>query len=317
MTGMQPERPDVALVIPVWNDAAGLERLLCRARSLGCFRQIIVIDDGSDTAVPAAKDITLIRHERSRGGGAARNTGLWQVDTGYLVYCDSDDLPTAEMPQLLADLTQAGSFDFCLFKHADSQRLAQGLWGPPDWDETLWEQAGCGCGALSAAVPATLPILAQTANYPWNKVYRTEFLRQNRILCAETQVHQDIPLHWRAFLTARDVLVSDRICLWHEVDPNGGRLSNRRGRDRFDLLVALDQIGAAALAKGGGWPEAFGTFALGVIAWAKRQIDPTLAAEFDRASADWLQRQFGPVLDRLALDAPDLARRLAQDMSRQ
>ena len=76
MTAMQPERPDVALVIPVWNDPAGLERLLCRARSLDCFRQIIVIDDGSDIAVPAAKDITLIRHERSRGVGLRATPGF-------------------------------------------------------------------------------------------------------------------------------------------------------------------------------------------------------------------------------------------------
>jgi glycosyltransferase involved in cell wall biosynthesis len=306
-----PSPQDVALVIPVWNDAAGLARLLTRARKLGCFRQIVVIDDGSDIPVAAAPDLTLIRHETSRGGGAARNTGLWQVDTRYLIYCDADDLPTAEMPDLLADLSMAGDFDFCLFKHADSQTAAQGSWGQPVWDEVFWAKAGLGCGALSTCDPAVLPILAQTANYPWNKVYRTQFLRQNRILCAETRVHQDIPLHWRSFLLAQDVLVSDRICLWHQVDPNGGRLSNRRGRERFDLLIALDQAGRAAVAKGGAWPAAFGRFALGVIEWGRNQITPALAAEFDQASADWLRQHFGPRLDPLGLDDPILAQRLA------
>lgn len=296
----------LALVIPVHNDPDGLARVLAQARAFGVFAQIVVVDDGSDPPVPDAPDITLIRHASARGGGVARNRGLRAVRTDYVLFFDADDTLTDDLPHLLADLTdharapqngpqnvppgeQPGTprpFDMCLFKHADSRMAAAGLWGQPDWDEVWWQAAGIGPAPLSAPPRAVWPLLAQTANYPWNKILRTRFLRRHRIGCAPTPVHQDIPLHWLAFVHARHVLVSDRICALHHVSPSGGRLTNRNGPERMAVFDALAPV-QKAVAKDPVWRAALAQFAAGLFDWIADRVDAATAPRFAQAARAW------------------------------
>lgn len=296
---------DLALVIPVWNDAPGLARLLEQAHALGVFAQIVVVDDGSD--IPAvAPGCTLIRHDTSQGGGAARNTGLAAVTTRHCLFFDADDLLTGELPLLCADLA-GQNFDTCLFKHADSRVAAEPRWGQPDFDERLWAEAGHAIGALRPARPEGIRLLAQTANYPWNKIYRTAFLRDHHIACAPTRVHQDIPLHWLGLIHAQNVLVSDRVCAWHHIAP-AGRLSNRSGPERLDVFAALAPVVAAATTPE--WQGALARFLPGLMDWARARIAPELAPRFDRTAQDWLARHIAPWLDQIAKTDPDTAQSL-------
>ena len=300
-------------MIPVWNDPAGLARLLTQARAMEVFAQIVVVDDGSTPPVPAAPDLTLLRHDVSQGGGVARNLGLTAVTAEHVLFFDADDLLTTDLPLLLDDLAMAQPFDFCLFKHADSRVSAEARWGQPDWDDRFWQAAGHGTGALREALPEALPILAQTANYPWNKVYRTAFLRDHAIGCAATQVHQDIPLHWLGFIAARRVLVSDRICAWHHVDPAGGRLTNRRGAERLQVFEALTPVAEAA--RDPLWQAALAEFALGLADWVESVLDPDLRETFRTAEAAWLSRRMAGWLPGIAARDAALAARLQERMA--
>ncbi|MGO2521199.1 MAG: glycosyltransferase family 2 protein [Microbacterium sp.] len=78
----------------------------------------ILIDDGSkdvtaeifENAAASDPRITFVRHEASRGLGAARNVGLGFVDTEYLGFLDGDDelTPTA-LARLTGTLGETGS----------------------------------------------------------------------------------------------------------------------------------------------------------------------------------------------------------------
>ncbi|BBZ26823.1 mycofactocin system glycosyltransferase [Mycolicibacterium madagascariense] len=90
-----PSHRDVTVVIPVRDNAIGLNRLV---RSLRGMR-VIVVDDGSSPPVEVADfagphcDIRLLRHDASRGPAAARNTGLAACDTDFVAFLDSDVVP--------------------------------------------------------------------------------------------------------------------------------------------------------------------------------------------------------------------------------
>jgi mycofactocin system glycosyltransferase len=92
--GAGPTAADVAVIIPVKDDAPGLARL----RSLlPAVAEVIVVDDGSADAAAiavAAGDATLIRHDVNRGPGAARQTG-WRRAEGHdiVVFVDADVVP--------------------------------------------------------------------------------------------------------------------------------------------------------------------------------------------------------------------------------
>ena len=310
-------RPD--LVIPCHNDASGLARLLARVRRLECFARIIVVDDGShdpvvDVVTPAP-GLTIVGHETARGGGIARNRGLAEVTADHVIFADADDLLLPAIRNLLADLAAAGPFDICQFRYADSRVAEEGLWGHPDWDERFWEGADHVVGALRTLPDDQWPILAQTANYPWNKVYDTAFLRRHRIGCAATAVHQDIPLHWMSYLEARRVLVSDRVGAWHEVRERGGRLTNRSGRERMEVFDALDPV-ALRIARAGrpDWEAALAEFTLGLIDWGAWKIAPELEDELRAAETHWLNARIGPWMGRIAAADPGLASRLRARM---
>lgn len=85
----------VTVVVPVHDHAAQLASLL---DALGSADEIVVIDDGSadELAVVEAVDgrARLIRHERTRGPAAARNTGWLAAATDLVAFVDADVTPS-------------------------------------------------------------------------------------------------------------------------------------------------------------------------------------------------------------------------------
>jgi mycofactocin glycosyltransferase len=90
-----PSHRDVTVVIPVRDNAYGLQRLVASLHDL----RIIVVDDGSSTPVVqgdfagAHSHIEVLRHAQSKGPAAARNTGLAGCKTGFVAFLDSDVVP--------------------------------------------------------------------------------------------------------------------------------------------------------------------------------------------------------------------------------
>jgi mycofactocin glycosyltransferase len=90
-----PSHRDVTVVIPVRDNALGLSRLVRALRGM----RIVVVDDGS--ALPVGTDdfdgaysaVTVLRHARSKGPAAARNTGLAACETDFVAFLDSDVVP--------------------------------------------------------------------------------------------------------------------------------------------------------------------------------------------------------------------------------
>jgi len=98
---------EVTVVIPVRDRPHELARLL---RGLPVGVPVVVVDDGSTdagatAAVVAEAGAMLLRHPRSLGPAAARNTGLRAVRTPAVAFVDSDVVPCAGwLDTLLAHL---------------------------------------------------------------------------------------------------------------------------------------------------------------------------------------------------------------------
>lgn len=299
---------DLTVAIPAHNDGDALARLLARLQGLEIARHVIVVDDASDTPLEAARlsaasggdpsALTVLRLSENKGAGAARNLALAGVTTEHLLFLDADDLPTRDLHGLCRDLA-GRTFDFCLFQHHDSRMDQDRLWGMTPFDQGFWDMAGAGLGALCDPGPEAARQLAQTANYPWNKIYRTGFLREHGIGCSETLVHNDIELHWRSFLNARRILASDRIGVVHVVKPGGGRLTNRRGPERFAVFAILEKI-AQEIEQGPdrGWRLPFFLFTTGLLDWICGTLQPALRESFTRQARAFLRTHLSGDLRR-------------------
>lgn len=91
-------RPAVTVVIPTFNRASIVGRAIRSVLGQTCQDwELIVVDDGStdgtEPVVTGLSDnrIKYLRHDRKRGGGAARNTGLRYARGDYVAFLDSDD----------------------------------------------------------------------------------------------------------------------------------------------------------------------------------------------------------------------------------
>lgn len=294
---------DLTVAIPSHNDNGHLTRLLSHLAALKFTRSIIVVDDGSlpapdhDTLIKASglapAQLTLLRQPQVAGAGAARNRALLHTTTKHLLFMDADDLPTRELRALCRSLAQAGEFDFCMFQHHDSRMGQSGQWGQMAFDQSLWDKTELNHRNLSEVSTTDAACLAQTANYPWNKIYRTDFLHAHRLRCSDTLVHNDIALHWKSFLRAGRILSSARIGVTHFVTPGGDRLTNRLGAERLRVFEPLEEIALEISVENtqkSPYALAFFGFVLGLLCWVNESLDPSLRSELAQRSTAFFNR---------------------------
>lgn len=102
---------DLSIIIPAYNEADRLPRTLTAVTAyLTAQRrsaEIIVVDDGStdDTSRLAGQvsAVTVIRHDRNRGKGAAVRTGMLAAAGEWRLLCDADlSTPIADLAGLEA-----------------------------------------------------------------------------------------------------------------------------------------------------------------------------------------------------------------------
>lgn len=318
---------NLTIAIPAHNDQSDLARLLMRIQQLKIDAHVVVVDDGSDVVVrrdalldisglPADR-LTLLRHDTALGPGVARNRALQHVQSDHMLFMDADDLPTRELAPLLRDL-DGRDFDFCIFQHHDTRLEREHSWGQTRHDQILWQAAGVDVGALTPVAPPAAALLARTANYPWNKIYRTKFLRDHHIGCSEIMVHEDIELHWQSFLEAGSqtgrILASDRIAVIHMFHEHGTRLTNRTGPERLAVFEPLGLIAAKIdtdMQQYGHFATAFHHFSIGLIDWIWHNLDPTLRPQFTALAQSFRDAHIPPaLLDDIARTDPALVARV-------
>ncbi|MGA1417578.1 MAG: glycosyltransferase family 2 protein [Gemmatimonadaceae bacterium] len=105
-----PPTPCLAVVIPVFNEAATVGRVLHRVLARPEVQEVIVVDDGSTDGTGegvravAAGDprVRLLAHDRNRGKGAALRTGFPEVTAPIVIVQDADlEYDPADYPQMI------------------------------------------------------------------------------------------------------------------------------------------------------------------------------------------------------------------------
>jgi dolichol-phosphate mannosyltransferase len=104
----RPGEPRLACVIPALNEVGKVGPLIARFPA-GVVAEVVVVDDGSTDGTfdeAAAVGATVLRHEATRGSGAAIRTGIdYVLSRGYelvVIMAGDDQDDPAELPLLLA-----------------------------------------------------------------------------------------------------------------------------------------------------------------------------------------------------------------------
>jgi glycosyltransferase involved in cell wall biosynthesis len=108
-----PQAPPrrVSLVVPAFNEASAIGRVVEAFRTLPAVGEVLVVDDGSsdDTAAQAATTgARVLRHPFNRGYGAALKTGIRAAREEYVVFADGDGQHTpADVQKIIGHLSEA------------------------------------------------------------------------------------------------------------------------------------------------------------------------------------------------------------------
>lgn len=232
----------VTLIVPGRDIAAFAPAAIAslQAQTESRWRAILV-DDGSDDstgdvfAAAAASDsrFSFVRHEASRGLGAARNFGIARVDTPFLGFLDADDelTPTA-LQRLTGTLDETGS-DFVAGAYVRSR-----LQGPAYVPGRIqpWTAAATDPQRLRTTVRehprATANIVA------WSKISRTDFWNDLRF--PEGIAYEDQIVAQQMYTTAAAFDVIPDIVVQWRVRADGTSIT----QNRFLLPVLHDYLTA-------------------------------------------------------------------------
>lgn len=110
--------PVVSVIIPVWNDAVHLDRLLARLDRESSAFETMVVDGGStDGSVDAARRFPKVRLLHSaRGRGAQMNAGAKAAGGEVLLFLHCDTLPPRCAIARLPELLSSANADFGAFR---------------------------------------------------------------------------------------------------------------------------------------------------------------------------------------------------------
>ena len=239
---MDQER--VSVIIPFYNASKYLTE--CLNTVIGqTYRnlEIICVDDGStDESCSVVKDfekkddrikLLSLCHQNA---GAARNYGFERASGSYVIFLDADDYFDLELIEKMlkqavvnaADVTVCQSIgldDKTNTKHALDGGLDLSLVPEQDYFS-------------GAQIPDR--IFQLTAGWAWDKLYRTDFLRKNKIRFQEIQVANDELFTDISLATAGRISVVKEVLITHRTRVSGSIEATRSKHWRcgFDMLSA-------------------------------------------------------------------------------
>jgi glycosyltransferase involved in cell wall biosynthesis len=129
----------VSVVIPVYNEeeaiGGDLDLIKTTMDAAGLAYEIIVVNDGStDRSVEIISSrpyVKLVHHERNRGNGAARTTGMKAAKGDIIIMTDGDGTyPNQDMPKLLEYMQQ---YDMVIGARVKEMGTIKWLRTPAKW----------------------------------------------------------------------------------------------------------------------------------------------------------------------------------------
>lgn len=182
----------VSIIIPVYNVSDYVERCISSVMAQtykGPVECIIVDDCGTDDSIEKCRrmiaeydgpiEFKILHHERNRGLSAARNTGTAVATGDYVYYLDSDDEITPDCVQKMVEVVE---------KDQTVEMVMGGIRRVGDdfqWSHFL-KKGVYNANLIEYACSYQIYTMA------WNKLLKTEFIRENQLFFKEGLLHEDV-----------------------------------------------------------------------------------------------------------------------------
>lgn len=236
--------PKISIVIPVYNTEKFIDTCLesCITQTLKDIEIIIVDDCGSDGAIAIAgnyakKDsrIKIIHHEKNKGLGGARNTGINVAIGEYLWFLDSDDYIAENSCQILYDYAKEKDleiiqFSSCNFKEINNTKIfSLNLLNNP-WTKSKLLNPSDKKSGLSGCPNVTA----------WSYIAKTSLIKNFEF--REGVYHEDVDFTLKLFSKCKRFETISYTAYYYRINPDSitnTTLSERRLNDIISLCYVL------------------------------------------------------------------------------
>jgi len=199
----------VSVIIPVYNVEKYLRQCLDSVinQTLKDIEIICVNDGSTDNSLKileeyASKDNRIkVLNQKNSGAGAARNLGMGIAKGVYLSFIDADDFIDPKMYEILYNKIEQTKTDIviCNFQYVDKD--GQIFHNKElELEYNRFEK----CGEFSCETHP-FEVLNRFQHAPWNKLFRADFIKENKIKFHELKRANDLFFVRCAMVTARRI----------------------------------------------------------------------------------------------------------------
>lgn len=225
----------VSVIVPMYN----VEKYIGRAiESLigQTFKdiEIILVDDGSnDNTLKQAKSYKderiKILTKNNAGAASARNLGILNASSEYLMFLDADDYYEPDCIEKAYYAITDSNSDICIFgsHFIDENRTFV--------KDVSYERKG------AISIKENKEILLKIENCPWDKIYRTSVIKKNHIIFPEGLYYEDFAFTFNLLAHVEKISFIDDVLINYIVGRDGNQTNELTDRV-YDIFKIIDII---------------------------------------------------------------------------
>lgn len=233
------EKSLVTIVVPMYNVEKYIEKCLDSLINQTYKNiEVIVVNDGSKdnsltiTEKKANQDSRIkIVSQTNQGLSAARNTGIDNANGNYICFVDSDDFVHPDYVKLLLECIVENDADIsvCNFFYIDEEG---NTWKRKEKEKKLYNN--------EEALKDIFSKEQNTEVMTWNKLYKLQLFRDNKIYFPVGRYHEDNFTTYRLYYYSKKIaMISDE--LYYYLQRNNSIMGQKFNKKRLDILDAIDE----------------------------------------------------------------------------
>lgn len=246
------EKALLTIIVPAYNVEAYIEECLnSLVNQTVRNHKIIIVNDGSTDKTEEKclkykeeyEELITYVYQDNKGLGGARNTGMQYVDTPYLTFLDSDDwlsIKFVEKFSKLMELTdEKPEMVFTLPWVFDSVTNRILSWKDKEIYDSIFEVK-----ENKSYVKTNVrknPELYKLEVSSCRKIYKTEFLEDNKFFFPEKLKWEDVPGHFYLLNKANTCMALPEVGFFYRTN-QGGQITSGGGKTRLDMVPIFEQL---------------------------------------------------------------------------
>lgn len=233
----------ISVVLPVYNVANYLRKCLDSLvnQTFEDFEVICVNDGSTDLSLGILEGYALtdsrfkIISQENKGLSGARNTGIQHVRGEYVLFVDSDDWIEENALEELYNHVEGFDSDITMFKfryfNEDTKEISES-------QNSKLEIIPDSLITSNFNYNNVLDILFKISHSPFNKLYKTSFLRELDAKFLYGSYYEDLEFFYKVFLKAEKVSVLPQYLYFYRIRDES--ISNIGDEGSFDIFNVLD-----------------------------------------------------------------------------